>query len=78
MLVIELGAGAAPDPVIERLRPGLRAPVTPARRHRHPLGLSIGAVRAHPGERVDALVDRADQAMYQAKRDRSGPVIVTP
>ena len=39
-------------------------------------GLSIGAVVASGTERVESLIALADQAMYQAKRDGRGPVIV--
>ncbi len=33
-----------------------------------PLGLSFGVVRVLDGESVDAALHRADQALYEAKR----------
>jgi len=43
-----------------------------------PLGLSFGVVRIHPGESADAALHRADQALYEAKRQgRSCAVIAT-
>ena len=37
--------------------------------------LSIGIALARPGDTVDSLIDRADQAMYQAKREGRDRVI---
>ena len=36
---------------------------------------SIGAAKVHAGESADALIARADAAMYQAKRTRRGTVV---
>ena len=35
------------------------------------VGMSLGIAMAEPGETAIAVLDRADQAMYQAKRDRA-------
>jgi len=49
-----------------------------AHRPHLPLGLSFGVVRVLDGESVDAALHRADQALYQAKRQgRSCAVIAT-
>ena len=44
----------------------------------HPLGLSIGAAYCVPErqENADALIDRADQAMYQVKRAGKGGIVI--
>lgn len=42
-----------------------------------PLGLSIGVAVSRPGESLDALLPRADDAMYQAKRGGKGRVAVS-
>lgn len=76
VLVIELGGSSAPHTVIDRLRAAFEEPFRLPDGSRQKIGLSIGAALAHPRERVDALVDRADRAMYQAKRDRSRPVLL--
>ncbi len=76
VLVIELGAGSATDTVIDRLRTAFDAPFPLPDGTSRPVGLSIGAALADGRERVDALVARADKAMYQAKRSRTGPVVL--
>ena len=45
---------------------------------RHPLGLSIGIAIFRPGSResADALIARADRAMYDGKRQGKGAVIL--
>jgi len=49
-----------------------------AARPHMPLGLSFGVVRVEAGESVDAALHRADQALYEAKRQgRSCAVIAT-
>ena len=43
-----------------------------------PLSLSVGVVQMHPGESVDDALHRADQALYEAKRQgRSRAVVAT-
>ncbi len=78
VLVVELEAESATESVIERLRTAFDPPFALPDGSTRQLGLSIGATVAAGRESVDALVDRADRAMYQAKRGRSGPVIVGP
>ncbi|BCY12914.1 GGDEF domain-containing protein [Actinoplanes sp. L3-i22] len=34
------------------------------------IGISVGAAEAHPGDTVDALIRRADLAMYEAKKSK--------
>ncbi|KQV97200.1 GGDEF domain-containing protein [Rhizobacter sp. Root1221] len=41
-----------------------------------PLGLSFGVVRVQPGESVDAALHRADQALYEAKRQGRSCAVV--
>ncbi|MDF2824439.1 MAG: domain S-box/diguanylate cyclase protein [Mycobacterium sp.] len=50
------------------------APVTLADGTRIPVALTVGFAAHRPGERVsiDAVLDRADQAMYAKRRDRAG------
>jgi GGDEF domain-containing protein len=38
-------------------------------------GVSIGVTLAHPGESTDALIARADEAMYRAKQHGRNQVI---
>lgn len=76
VLVVELGTRSATDRVIERIARSVDAPFALPDGSTRTLGISIGAVVADGGERVDALIDRADRAMYQAKREQAGPVIV--
>ncbi|WCO65097.1 diguanylate cyclase [Iamia majanohamensis] len=78
VLVIELGAESATDRVVDRLRRAFDAPFTLPDGTERPIGISIGATLADGRERVDVLVDRADRAMYRAKRERSGPVLLGP
>jgi diguanylate cyclase (GGDEF)-like protein len=76
VLVIELGSRIAARRVIERLERSFLAPVVLPDGAECALGLSIGAVVADGSERVDALIRTADAAMYRAKREGRGPVIV--
>ncbi|HXH59600.1 GGDEF domain-containing protein [Iamia sp.] len=76
VLVVELGTRSATDRVIERIARTVEAPFELPDGSTCTLGISIGAVVADGGERVDALIDRADRAMYRAKREQAGPVIV--
>lgn len=76
VLVVELGARSAASRVIERISDAMEEPIALPNGHQVSLGLSIGAVVAEGGERVDGLIARADRAMYQAKRDRVGPVVL--
>ncbi len=78
VLVVELGAESATEKVIDRLVRAFDAPFVLPDGSEVLVGLSIGATLADGRERVDALVDRADRAMYQAKRERSGPVLLRP
>ena len=49
-----------------------------AARREVPLGLSFGVVQVQPGESVDSALHRADQALYEAKRQgRSCAVVAT-
>lgn len=76
VLVVELGSTNAARRVIDRVNDAMSAPFTLADGSQVDVGLSIGAVVANGNERVEALIALADQAMYQAKRDGHGPVIV--
>ena len=76
VLVVELGDAAAARRVIDRVTEAMAEPFTLADGSTVDVGLSIGAVVANGNERVEALIALADQAMYQAKRDGEGPVIV--
>jgi diguanylate cyclase (GGDEF)-like protein len=76
VLVVELGSRSAAARVIDRIDDAMREPIELPNGDTVLLGLSIGAVVAEGGERVDGLIARADRAMYQAKRDRAGPVVL--
>jgi diguanylate cyclase (GGDEF)-like protein len=78
VLVIELGDAEAATKVIERVMDAMAAPFVLRDGSVHHIGLSIGAVVADGTERVEALIAAADRAMYQAKRERRGPVVVAP
>jgi diguanylate cyclase (GGDEF)-like protein len=58
-------AGAAE--VVARIQAALTQPIT-LDGYQVTLGASIGVVVARPDEAADALLDRADEAMYAAKR----------
>lgn len=75
ILVVELGSRAAADDVIARIDQALDAPFDLPGGGSCRVGLSIGAVLAEGGERVEVLIAQADRAMYEAKRRRSGPVV---
>jgi len=76
VLVVELGIGSDSGRLISRIERAMALPFPLPDGTEVSLGMSIGAVAAEGGERVDALIARADQAMYRAKRDRAGPVIL--
>jgi len=51
--------------------------VEPLMTHRPvPLGLSFGVVQVQPGESADAALNRADQALYEAKRQGRSCAVV--
>lgn len=77
VLVIELGDADAATKVIERVVDALAEPFVLRDGSVHHVGLSIGAVVADGTERVETLIAIADRAMYQAKREGRGPVVVT-
>ena len=55
--------------VAERLLETVRRKRLTARADLPPLTISIGAAEARPGETLAQLLERADQAMYTAKRN---------
>ncbi len=77
VLVIELATTATAPPVLERLRRAFDPPVLLSDGTACPVTPSIGAVVADGSERVEALLHRADQAMYAAKR-RRGSIVIAP
>lgn len=78
VLVVELGEAAASQRVVDRIERSMAAPFVLPNGAEVPVGLSIGAVVADGTERVDSLIAAADHAMYQAKRDGRGPVVIVP
>jgi diguanylate cyclase (GGDEF)-like protein len=54
--------------IAERLRTGVEELGRPPRFGEHPLTISIGVAARAPGEAIEATVQRADAAMYEAKR----------
>ncbi|HYI62645.1 MAG TPA: GGDEF domain-containing protein [Acidimicrobiales bacterium] len=76
VLVVELGSRGAARRVIERLRAAFDTPIALPDGAECRASPSIGAVVATGSERVEALLHHADEAMYRAKRDGSGAVIV--
>lgn len=76
VLVVELGDADAAGKVIQRLVDAMADPFVLGDGSTHAIGLSIGAVVADGHERVETLVATADRAMYEAKRDGRGPVVV--
>jgi diguanylate cyclase (GGDEF)-like protein len=77
VLVIELGDADAATKVIQRVIDAMAEPFVLRDGSIHHIGLSIGAVVADGTERVETLIATADRAMYQAKRERRGPVVVS-
>lgn len=75
LLVIELTDARAVEGLVERARRAFDAPIEVGDL-RLQLGFSIGVVLARGDERVDQLVRRADEAMYEAKRAGDGVRIV--
>ncbi len=61
--------------IAERLVDVGRTPVMLAEEQVH-VGVSVGVARSCPGDDLDSLIDRADQAMYRAKRAGGGRVEV--
>jgi len=78
VLVVELGQAEAASKVIQRVVDAMAEPFVLRDGSTHRIGMSIGAVVADGTERVEALIASADQAMYQAKREGRGPVVVVP
>lgn len=64
--------------VAERLRQALHEAHTLYRGEELPVPLSIGVAELRPEEGLDALLQRADQAMYQAKRAGGDRVALSP
>ena len=68
VLVTAVGDGAESDHVLERLRGAFVVPFD-LRDHRVRVGASIGrATWPNDADEVDALIRRADAAMYEVKR----------
>lgn len=61
-----------------RLHDALRQPVAIRGRRTVELGLAIGAARVLPGETVDEVISRADEAMFEAKRSGQPLVLAAP
>ena len=78
VLVVELSVAEAATKVIQRVVDAMAAPFVLRDGSQHRVGMSIGAVVADGNERVEALIAAADRAMYQAKREGRGPVVVVP
>lgn len=57
------------DPVTRRVEAALNGPVEVAGRS-WPVAASVGVATSRPGDDADALLGRADDAMYRAKRAR--------
>ena len=64
--------------VAERLRDALHEAHARYRGEEVPVDLSIGVAEARPDEPLDALMQRADQAMYRAKRAGGDRVEMAP
>lgn len=64
--------------VAERLRQALQEAHTLYRGEELPVPLSIGVAEARADESLDALLQRADQAMYAAKRAGGDQVALSP
>ena len=60
--------------IAERIRTTMAAPI-PAAGGEVRISASIGVAKVRAGETADALIARADAAMYQAKRARRGTVV---
>ncbi|MCY1143671.1 GGDEF domain-containing protein [Actinoplanes sp. Pm04-4] len=60
----------AVDVVAARIAELTGRPFTAAGEQVH-IGISVGAARARPADTIDALLNRADMAMYEAKKSKS-------
>ena len=73
-------AGGQPDPrcLYERLRAEVEGASIPTRAGEVPLTVSIGVASGSGNSRVDALVEAADRALYQAKTQGRNRVVLAP
>ena len=65
------------DDETARCMTGIKDAVASSNQEQQPsfaLSISVGAATGRPGESIDELIGRADQAMYEAKRRRSATV----
>lgn len=74
---LETADPASTEQLATRLVDALRAPFSVAG-HLIEIGVSIGAALTEPGDDVDAVVGRADAAMYAAKRSGGNRVVLAP
>ena len=77
LLVVLTGVHSLDEAVTiaEKIRSAASEPVAFERGMRITPSLSIGVTLAHPGETTDTLLERADNAMYEAKRSGRDQVI---
>jgi diguanylate cyclase len=61
----------------DRLLRAVRAIPTDREVGRYPLTLSVGIAALSPGEEARAWIDRADKALYQAKRDGRDRMVIS-
>jgi diguanylate cyclase (GGDEF)-like protein len=61
----------------DRLLRGVRAIPTDREGGRYPLTLSVGIAALSPGEEARVWIERADKALYQAKRDGRDRTVVS-
>lgn len=78
MMVLEMTDVAAAPRVVERIVAAMAPPFRIGADLEVVVGLSLGAVIARPGDRIEELVATADEAMYRAKRTGSTSVLVGP
>ena len=78
LVVVSSDEGRAVPALAARLHDALSQPVAIRGRRTVELGMAIGAAEVRPGDSVDEVISRADDAMFEAKRSGQRLVLAPP